>query len=102
MIKLQKLLAEKGNTVAVLEGRFIQQQEVQETPAITFREHLYSKDKKYRLTQDMYCFSEYLVDVIAQQIYRNKNIVSLLMLKNKVILNTGSLLVRFPLQAAYN
>ncbi|KAI7811597.1 protein fantom [Triplophysa rosa] len=27
MIKLQKLLAEKGNTVAVLEGRFLQQQE---------------------------------------------------------------------------
>lgn len=48
MIKLQKLLAEKGNTLTVLEGRFLQQQEVQETAAIRTREHLYSKGAMYK------------------------------------------------------
>lgn len=53
MIKLQKLLAEKGNTLTVLEGRFLQQQEVQETAAIRTREHLYSKGAIYKKNQQM-------------------------------------------------
>lgn len=55
MIKLQKLLAEKGNTLTVLEGRFLQQQEVQKTADIRSREPLCPRDARFRLTLDIYC-----------------------------------------------